>query len=447
MRGGVIVRKLLVATLIILLAMFAFGQKVTIIANAIKGGKNTQVVEWFEKYIPEIEKELGIKVELIQTGIKDEDFKARIVLDIKGGGGADILWIDGFWVPEFVEAGYLRPIDDILADIPAWKYYYDSMKAMGSYKGKTYLIPASTDVRMIYYNKELFKKAGIPIPWQPKSWEDIIKTARILKERLPGVIPIQLNAGTEMGEATTMQGFFMVLLGAGGNLYDWNTGKWIVKSGALKDTLNFYKQIYVDEKLGDAALQVSPGAREKTFELFRQEKIAMYVEGTWFYTSVLNPNNPSWGFPDRDERIGWAAMPGRGRPGDPEFVSISGGTGFAVNVNCKNPKLVAEVLKRILYIEPQLTYFELKPFVSPRSDLADSCWTVNKDKFIAETSRALVKYTTFRPAFPVYPEISFQAQLLTERVITGQMSVDKAIEEFAKEVTRIVGKENVIEKP
>ncbi|WP_205006561.1 hypothetical protein, partial [Escherichia coli] len=76
-----------------------------------------------------------------------------------------------------------------------------------------------------------------------------------------------------------------------------------------------------------------------------------------------------------------------------------------------------------------------------------SCWTVNKDKFIAETSRALVKYTTFRPAFPVYPEISFQAQLLTERVVTKQMTIEQALKEFAAEVTRIVGKQNVIEKP
>ena len=199
-------KKVLTVFLVCLLAMALFGVKITIIANAIKGGKNTQVVEWFEKFIPMIEEDLGIDIELIQTGIKDEDFKARIVLDIKGGGGADIMWIDGFWVPEFAEAGYLRPIDDIVAQIPAWKYYYDSMKTMGRYKGKTYLIPAGTDVRMIYYNKELFKKAGLPVPWQPRSWEDILEAARTIKKKLPGVIPIQLNAGTEMGEATTMQG-------------------------------------------------------------------------------------------------------------------------------------------------------------------------------------------------------------------------------------------------
>ena len=440
-------RRWIMFLLIGLLAVSLFGIKVTIIANAVKGGKNTQVVDWFESFLPQIEKDLGIDIELIQAGIKDEDFKVRIVLDIKGGGGADIMWIDGFWVPEFVEAGYLRPIDDILANVPAWKYYYDSMKDMGSYKGTTYLVPAGTDVRMIYYNKELFKKAGLPVDWQPRSWEDILNAARTIKEKLPGVIPIQLNAGTEMGEATTMQGFFMVLLGAGGNLYDWDTGKWVIKSSALKDTLNFYKTIYVDEKLGDADLQVSPKAREKTFDLFRQEKIAMYIEGTWFYTSVLSPSNPSWGFPDRDERIGWAAMPGRGKAGDPEFVSISGGTGFAVNPNTKYPGLVAEVLKRILYLEPQISYFEMKPFVPPRSDLAELSWTVNQNSFIAETSKALVKYTTFRPGFPVYPEISFFAQLLTERVVTGQMDIDSAIEEFANSVIDVVGKKDVEELP
>ncbi len=435
-------RKLLVLILVAVV-IAAFGVKITIIANAIKGGKNTQVVEWFEKFIPQMEKDLGVDIELIQAGIKDEDFKARLVLDIKGGGGADIMWIDGFWVPEFAEAGYLRPIDDIVSKIPAWKYYYPSMKAMGTYKGKVYMIPAGTDVRMIYYNKYLFKKAGIPVPWQPRSWEDILKVARIIKKKLPGVIPLQINAGTEMGEATTMQGFFMVFLGTGSKLYDWDKGKWVIDVNALKDTLKFYKTVYVDEKLGDAELQVSPKAREKTFELFRKEKIAMYVEGTWFHTSVLNPNNKAWGFPDRDERIGWAAMPGRGKPGDPEFVSISGGTGFAVNPNTKYPGLVAEVLKRILYLEPQISYFEMKPFVSPRSDLAELSWTVNRDKYIAETSRKLVKYTTFRPALPEYPEISFQIQLLTERVITQQMSIDEAIEEFINSVKEIAGEDRV----
>ena len=81
-------KKVLTVFLVCLLAVALFGVKVTIIANAIKGGKNTQVVEWFEKFIPMIEEDLGIDIELIQTGIKDEDFKARIVLDIKGGGGA-----------------------------------------------------------------------------------------------------------------------------------------------------------------------------------------------------------------------------------------------------------------------------------------------------------------------------------------------------------------------
>lgn len=416
---------------------------VTILENAVKGGKNSQVVDWYGKILPKISEKTGINIKLIPAGIKDEDYKARLALDIKGGKGPDIIGFDHFWVPEFAAAKYLLSLDDFVSNWSRWNDYYGSMKKMGSYKGHTYLVMKGTDVRMIYYNKELFEKAGISVPWQPKNWDELLNTARILKKKLPGVIPLQIDAGTEMGEATTMQGFYMVLLGAGGKLYDWKNEKWIIESPALLDTLKFYKTVYIDEKLGDANLQVSPKAREKSFELYRDGKIAMYVEGTWMYTSVMKPGG-AWGIPDRDAKIGWAAMPGSGKSDTPKYVSISGGGGWVINPNLKNKEAVFKVFKEMLAVEPQVELFKIKPFVPPSKDLAENP-IVKKDKFISETSKLLVPYTTFRPGFPEYPEISFQAQLATERVVTGQMSPEDAMKEFAKSVTEIVGKDKVEE--
>ena len=141
----------------------------------------------------------------------DEDYKARLALDIKGGGGPDVIAFDHFWVPEFAEAKFLLPIDEYLKTWPDWSQYFDSMKAMGAFKGQTYLVMAGTDVRMIYYNKALFKKAGLATPWQPKNWDELLKACRTIKRKLPNVTPIQLNAGVGMGEATSMQGFYMAL--------------------------------------------------------------------------------------------------------------------------------------------------------------------------------------------------------------------------------------------
>lgn len=445
----------LLLVLVLTLTVFLIGTSISIFAekvsisfsyNSIKGGRGSQSAEWVEDVvIPQFEKDMkdkGIDVEVknLPSGVSPADWKMQFVLDVKGGIGPDVAWIDLFWVPELAEAKLILPLNKYVEAWSIWDEYYAPAKKAGSHKGDVYAIMYGSDVRMIYYNKELFKKAGIAIPWQPYSWNGLMTTARIIKEKLPGVIPLQINAGTDMGEATTMQGLYMVLLGAGGRLYNWDTDKWIIDSPMLRDTLDFYKKVYIDEKLGDAEMQVTAQSRNKTFEAFQQDKIAMLVEGTWFYTSVIAPNG-SVPIPDRDERIGWAAMPGKGTLGTPTFVSISGGTGFVINPNTKNADLAFELLKTALRPDVLVELFNKKPF-SPIYEEFVELPAVKENAFIADTSKALMPYTTIRPAKPEYPEISYQAQLLTEQIVMG-VSPEKALEGYGQGVISIVGAENV----
>lgn len=439
---------LTLAVFLVAMSTSIFAQKVSISFsyNSIRDGRGSQSAEWVEDIvIPQFEKDMkdkGIDVEVknLPSGVSPEDWKMQFVLDVKGGIGPDVAWIDLFWVPEFAEAKLILPLNKYVEAWSIWDEFYDPAKIAGSHKDDVYAIMYGSDVRMIYYNKELFKKAGIAIPWQPYSWDGLLTTARIIKEKLPGVIPLQINAGTDMGEATTMQGLYMVLLGAGGRLYDWDTNKWIVDSPMLRDTVDFYKKVYIDEKLGDAEMQVTAQSRNKTFEAFQQEKMAMLVEGTWFYSSVIAPNG-SVPIPDRDEQIGWAAMPGKGTLGTPTFACISGGTGFAVNPNTKNADLAFELIKTALRPDVLVELFKKKPFSPIYQEFVDLP-EVKENKFIADTSKALMPYTTIRPAKSEYPEISYQAQLLTEEIVMG-VSPEKALENYGQGVISIVGEENV----
>ncbi len=45
---------------------------------------------------------------------------------------------------------------------------------------------------------------------------------------------------------------------------------------------------------------------------------------------------------------------------------------------------------------------------------------------------------------PDYPKISYEAQLMTERVVSGEMSPEEAMQAYADAVTEIVGADNVI---
>jgi len=422
----------------------AGSNKIRILENAVKGGINSDIYSWYEEQIPGLEQELGVKIELVPAGIRDEDYKARIALDLKSGRAADIIGFDQFWVPEFGEAGFLLPLDDYLKNWPDRSQYYDSMIDMGAFKGKTYLIMRLTDLRMIFYHKALLTASGVTMPWQPKNWEEFLDGARKVRAKFPNVIPMQVNAGVEMGEATTMQGFLMLLYGAGGELYDQKEGKWVADSPAFRSTLEMYKKIYVDEHLARAELVTSPKAREKTFELFGKGHIAIYVEGTWFYTSVLKPGE-AWGIADRDESIGWAKMPGSGAPGAPEFVSLSGGNGIVINPKSNNPALAWKVAAKLNSLSSLEKLFAKQALTPTRKDLAES-ETVKRNKFISETALALLPFTRSRPGLPDYPEVSFQVQLMTEEVVTAKLSPEAALKEYGQALERIVGKNNVIRK-
>ncbi len=62
-------------------------------------------------------------------------------------------------------------------------------------------------------------------------------------------------------------------------------------------------------------------------------------------------------------------------------------------------------------------------------------------------AEALLPLTTVRPMLPEYPQVSIEAQLMTERVVSGEMSPEEAMQAFDDAVTELVGEENVIRLP
>jgi multiple sugar transport system substrate-binding protein len=427
--------------------------EISITCRCVKGGVNANTVKWLtETVIPAFEQQMAakgtpVKVRLVEFGGSDEELKAQYALDLKAGKGHDVMAFDGFWTAEFVAGGLIKPLDEIAGpevnQWEGWAHIPDRVQALLMYQGKRYGIPTGTDVRVIWYRKDLFQKAGLPANWQPTSWEDIFAAARQLKKALPDVIPMQVNAGTAMGEATTMQGFYPVLLSAGSFIYDWDKNKWIVRSPAMLDALNFYKRVYLDEKLGDARLQLIKEGRNQSFALFRDGKIAMLWEGDYFWRSVVNPAVKSeWAIPNRDEVVGWAKIPakepGKGYRGQ-DFVTISGGTGFILNPNTKHPKEAWAFLSFMFSKEMLMEFQKIEPRIRARDDVP-----VTGDPVMTELVK-LLPLTTVRPMLPAYPKVSQAAQLATERVVSGEMTPERAMEAYAKEVTDLVGPDNVLD--
>lgn len=158
----------------------------TITANAISGGKNAAQADWIEKWvIPQFTKAqkakgVDVKVTFRPSGVDDEQYKTKLALDLQSGSGPDVYDIDGIWVGEFAQAGYIKPLNNVVKGASSWdgwKQIPDSVQQLATFEDKLYGIPGGSDGRVIYYNKELFKQAGLPEKWQPTSWDQIIEAA------------------------------------------------------------------------------------------------------------------------------------------------------------------------------------------------------------------------------------------------------------------------------
>lgn len=437
-------------TLLVLGAMLspAFSQSLSVVCRCVAGGANSNQVAWLKEYvIPEFEKaHAGVSVTLNEFGGTDDALKQQYALDLAVGKGNDVMGFDGFWIPEFVEAGLLKSLRDVGgATVDAWEGWNHipaGLQGLLGFGGERYGIAQGTDFRMIHTRIDLLEAAGIAdaANWQPTSWADVLEAARAVKAAFPDSFPLQINAGTAMGEATSMQGYYMLLLGTGHFLID-DAGKWIVRSQGILDTLEMYKTIYVDEGLGDARLQLVQDGRNRTFANFRDGATALLVEGDWFYRGPTAPGQ-EFAVENRDQVMGWAKMPARvpgaGYRGQ-DFVTISGGTGFTLNPNTRHGELAWSLLAFMNGKEA----LEAAQLIQPRIRVRDDVPVPNAP-FLTATATALAPLTTARPNQSVYAEVSAAAQLMTERVVSGQMTPRQAMDAYAATLIDLVGADNTV---
>jgi len=417
----------------------------TIAANSIAGGKNSAGAEWIQNWVipkfVEAQKAKGVtaKVTFVPSGVDDEQYKTKLALDMRSKGGADVIAIDGIWVGEFAQAGYLKPLSDVAgADVDKWDGWSqipESVQGLGTFEGKRYGIPLGTDGRVLYFNKKLFAQAGLPADWQPASWQDILDAGAKLKA-LPGVTPIQINAGTAMGEATSMQGALPLLAGAGGEVYA--DGKWTGASQPMKDVLDFYAKVYKGG-LGDPKLQQEAKGRDKSFQMFAAGKIGILAEGDYFWRSVVNPSDGIAKMADRDQAVGFAMIPAK-QPGagirGQDFVSMSGGGVRVLNPNSKYPSQAFELLAFMHSAEAVKAELAGATRITARTDVNKE--VLASDPMLSFVADKVLPITAYRPPLAVYPQVSVALQEATAAVVTGK-SADEAAAEYQKKLEGIVG--------
>jgi multiple sugar transport system substrate-binding protein len=125
-------------------------------SGTIDAEAQQQIVDAFNKANPDIH------VHMVKVYGSISDI-SQLVTSVRGGTGPDVYWLDRFTVSQFAALGLLQPLDSFLVrdPQPVSQLYLPFAWDETQFQGHTYALPMETDVRVLYYNKDMLKAAGV----------------------------------------------------------------------------------------------------------------------------------------------------------------------------------------------------------------------------------------------------------------------------------------------
>jgi len=194
----------------------------------------TYGISFVKQRISEFEKLANVKINYGNTpGSKYHD---TLVVKFSGKAPLDVLYMIDGHIAEFVEAGWLYPIDEFPRVDEYKKDFIGPTSEALTYKGKLYGLPYYVGHMAFLYNEEYLEKAGISAP--PKTWDEVLQQSLQIKSKGVQEYPFLqfLKADFWMGEM-----LYTMMYSRGGGVVDknYNPVNYAHKDSAAAQTIQW----------------------------------------------------------------------------------------------------------------------------------------------------------------------------------------------------------------
>ncbi|MFF4080177.1 extracellular solute-binding protein [Streptomyces sp. NPDC001777] len=351
-----------------------------------------KLAEGFEKKHPKVD----VKYVNVPFGEAQNKFKNAAQA---GSGAPDVIRSEVAWTPEFADLGYLAPLDGTVA-LKNPDDFLKQAAASTKYKDKTYAVPQVIDSMGIFYNKKMFKDAGVE---PPANIADLKSVAKKIKDKT-GKTGLYLRGDDSYY-------FLSFLYGEGGDLVAPADKAITVDNEAGVKAFGVVKDL-VDS--GAAKTDATDGW-ENMMQSFKNGDVAMMINGPWAVTDTLTGKQ----FTDK-ANLGIAPVPaGSAAQGAPQ-----GGHNLAVYAGSKNLDASYAFVEYMTSVEAQAQVAGELNLLPTRTSAYGRQQAVDSD--IVQFFKPVVETAVERPWIPETG--SLFAPLNTEytKVLTGQTTPEKA---------------------
>lgn len=330
----------------------------------------------------------------------------------------DVITLDGPNTAAYAKSKVITPLDDYLKD-NNMEDVLDSIKQQGTYDGKFYAFGYSESNVGIYYNKKMFKEAGIdesslPTLKKPWTWDEFKAVSKKLKDHFKeAAIDFRLNSNDEM-----LPYAYMPLI--------WSNGGRVVNEDGTKAEGYFNSKEstqavqFIQDLVKEGYTTVSPV--EKGFET---GQYPMVLSGSWTIADLQT----------NYKDIDFGILPYPVSNKTKKLVSPSGSWQLAVTTKSNKKDAAAEFVKFATNTESS----EILSLGNSVLPIRKSTIENIKDK-VSEPMRFLMEQNAAtahaRPVVVAYPQVSrsFQQAMQDISYYEENPDVQKVLDSRAKEM-------------
>ncbi|ARF61362.1 MULTISPECIES: extracellular solute-binding protein [Streptomyces] len=351
-----------------------------------------KLAEGFEKQHPKVD----VKYVNVPFGEAQNKFKNAAQA---GDGAPDVIRSEVAWTPDFANLGYLAPLDGTAA----LKNQDDFLKqavASTKYDGKTFAVPQVIDSMGVFYNKKMFKEAGVDAP---ADLDDLKTVAKKIKDKT-GKTGLYLRGDDPYY-------FLSFLYGEGGDMVDASSKTVTIDKPEGVKAFKAVKELVDD---GTAKTDASDGW-ENMMQAFKNGDVAMMVNGPWAVADTLTGKE----FTDKDN-LGVAPVPaGSSAQGAPQ-----GGHNLAVYAGSKNLEASYAFVEYMTSVDSQATAAGELNLLPTRTSAYAKKEAVDSE--IVGFFKPVVETAVERPWIPEGGSLFEPLRVEYTKVLTGQTTPEKA---------------------
>jgi multiple sugar transport system substrate-binding protein len=377
--------------------------------------------------------DLGINLRYIELhDLPPAATKDQMLRAITNGTHIDIISLDQIWLGEFAEKGLLTDLTDYTEKWGRAPEWYQSNLAGGVYKGKIYGIWFETDVRGIWYWKDLLNQANVD-PSMLKTWEGYIAAAK----KLNAVLRPQGIDGAHLTGASHSPDVWYPYL--------WMLGGDIIKQKSGHPTKGTYWFPAYNSSAGVKAMefikaQIDAGIKPQKKHFFGNEfanrKFAVMIEGSWM------PNTWSNLTKQQIDNIGFIPM--FPVPDNKTKTStLMGGWEFSIPVTSLHKNIAWEIIENMLKPEVLSPWLAKQGFLPTQTTLGQDTNPyadhLRKSIPFYDDMISMIPNGSGRPNIPEYQAIAEHVRQALDEVFYGIKEPKQALDDAAAKSAKVLG--------